>query len=537
MPLVKLKINGKEVEAEQGKPLLQELLDRGQFVPHYCYHPGLSVSGNCRMCLVKVNTSRKPETSCTMRIAPNLEVETDPPEIVKARKDILEFLLINHPLDCPVCDQAGECLLQDFSYTYGPDRSRFVEAKVTKSAKPFGPLVHYWGNRCIVCTRCVRFCDEVAGTGELGVVNRGDHSEIDVFPGLPLENPLSGNVVDICPVGALLNRDFLYQARVWFMKTTDSICAGCGRGCNVHIDALHDAVKRLRPRTNRAVNDWWMCDAGRLTYKTLAAPTRLREHRVRGTDGQPPNFPQAVEAARNGIAAAVSRHGAAGVAAVASGFSTNEELFLFRKLMTAHGVSVAACLTRREGSDQRFRGGFAIEAEKAPNRRGAELLLGPEVVADGAARLAEAIRAGTVRALIVLHGDPRAGAPEALAPHLDRISLPLLIDVQDGPLARRAEVVLAGAGWAEKDGTMVNSAGRVQRLRKAVEPPGSARADLDLLQELLVLAGERANVLSSDGVFRELADASPAFRGLTVRSIGAMGAPVADGASKGEVRG
>jgi len=459
-PNVPITVNGKTIEAEAGANLLRTLLDHGIFVPHYCYHPALSVAGNCRMCLVKIAGSRKLETSCTLRVASGLVVETEAPEVVKARKDILEFLLINHPLDCPVCDQAGECLLQDFSYVYGSDSSRFTEDKTIRQSKPFGPLVHYWGNRCIVCTRCVRFCNEITKTGELAVVGRSDHSEIDVFPDRPLDNPLSGNVIDLCPVGALLNRDFLYQSRVWFLQTAETICGGCSRGCNILADSLEGAIKRLRPRTNHEVNDWWICDAGRLSFQATQGASRLRAPRILGAEEKPSTTSlRAASTALDRLGAAIKQWGPGGVAGIASGFATNEELFLFGRLLDRFGIRVAACLTRREGEDRRLACGFVIDAEKAPNRRGAERILGPGTVAEGLARLEGEIRAGSVRALVVLGGDPR-GTPGSLEALLDRVTLPLVIDAWDGPLAQRAEVVLPGAAWTEKNGTMVNSRDR-----------------------------------------------------------------------------
>jgi NADH-quinone oxidoreductase subunit G len=528
MAKITIKADGREIQAEAGSPLLQVLLDNGIFVPHYCYHPALSVAGNCRMCLVRIAGRPKLETSCTVRVTAPMEVETASPDVVKARQDVLEFLLINHPLDCPVCDQAGECLLQDYSYTYGRDKSRFREPKVIRGSRPLGPLVHYWGNRCIVCTRCVRFCDEIAGTGELAVTGRGDHSEIDVFDGLPLDNPLSGNVVDICPVGALLNRDFLYSARVWFLKTTSSVCAGCGRGCNILVDALGQEIKRLRPRLNRAVNDWWICDAGRMSHRSVTRPDRLRAHRIRGVDGAPSTV-RAASAARDRLEDAVRRHGKDAVAGVASAFVTNEELYLFRRLLDRFGIAIRGCLARRAGEDRRFPGGFVIEAEKAPNRNGAETLLGP-VLDGGMDRLADAVRDQSVRALVILGGDLEGGLSPQLQEMGERAEVPLLIDTRESPLASRAEVLLAGAAWAEKDGTFVNSGGRIQRLARAVEPPGDARPERELLQEMLLAAGERKQVVSAESVFQEMVAQIPGWGGLTWRGVGPLGIQPGGGA-------
>jgi NADH-quinone oxidoreductase subunit G len=535
MTTIPIQADGREIQAEAGAPLLQVLLDNGIFVPHYCYHPGLSVAGNCRMCLVKIAGRPKLETSCTVRVTAPMVVETQAPEVLKARRDVLEYLLINHPLDCPVCDQAGECLLQDFSYAHGGDRSRFTESKVIRGSRPLGPLVHYWGNRCIACTRCVRFCDEIAGTGELAVTGRSDRVEIDVFRGRPLDNPLSGNVVDICPVGALLSRDFLYQARVWFLRSTDTICPGCSRGCNIRVDALGNAVKRLRPRPNRAVNGFWMCDAGRLVYKSLSLASRLVAHRVQGFEG-PFSLERAAGDAADRIQESLRRASPSAMAGLASASATNEALHLFRRLCARLGIPVLACRTRRDGGSRRFPGGFRIDAEKAPNRLGAEWLLGTETVDYGMERLDAAAKSGALRALLVLGGDPAGPVPENLLPSLERVEVPVAIDAYDSPLARHAGVTLAAAAWAESDGTMVNSDGRVQRLRRAIAPPGDALPAVAILQELLVLAGEKREILSAEGVFRGMTAEHPAFAGMTWTGIGLHGASGAGTVAGTDVR-
>ena len=245
---VKLKINGVEYTVPATWSLIQACHNHGITVPHYCYHEDLSVAGNCRMCLVRVAGMPKPVIACGTPVNEGMEVDTLSPEVEQERQSMMEFLLINHPLDCPECDQAGECRLQDYSYEYGRDHGRFQEEKVVRRKSTLGPHVKYWGSRCIVCTRCVRFTDEVSGTGELAVANRGDHSEIVVFPGQPLDNPLSMNTVDVCPVGALVSSDFLYRSRVWNMNSRESICASCAIGCNTRVDSdKQNLIKRVKP--------------------------------------------------------------------------------------------------------------------------------------------------------------------------------------------------------------------------------------------------------------------------------------------------
>ena len=268
----KLIIDGQEIEVPKGTRIIEAAKKLDITIPYYCYHPGLSVAGNCRMCLVEIEKMPKLQISCHMECQDGMVVRTNTEKIIKTRQHVLEFLLVNHPLDCPVCDQAGECWLQDYYMKHGLHESRVAENKIKKKkAVSVGPTVMLDSERCILCSRCVRFTDEVSKTGEFGIINRGDHSEISIFPGKELNNPYSGNVVDICPVGALTDKDFRFKVRVWYLKSKESICNGCSRGCNIEVqyrtDRLHHAqgerVMRLKPRFNETVNKWWICDEGR----------------------------------------------------------------------------------------------------------------------------------------------------------------------------------------------------------------------------------------------------------------------------------
>ena len=276
MKPVTLTIDGKQVTVPEGTTVLQACEQVNSPVPFYCYHPGLSIAGNCRICLVEIEKTPKLQISCYTRVADGMVVHTNTDKALKARQDVLEFLLVNHPLDCPVCDQAGECWLQDYYMAYGLYNQKFDEQKVKKSKKAtrIGPNVVLDQDRCILCSRCVRFCDEVSKTGELGIFNRGDHAELDVFPGKPIDNNYSGNVVDICPVGALTDDDFRFKCRVWYLRSTQSVCPGCSMGCNIEIHDNRERevrphvaggarIMRLKPRFNPEVNKWWMCDVGR----------------------------------------------------------------------------------------------------------------------------------------------------------------------------------------------------------------------------------------------------------------------------------
>ena len=513
--MAKIKLNGKDMEVPAGKPLLQGCLDAGAYVPHYCYHPGLTPAGNCRMCLVKVSNSRKLEASCMYPASDGLEVTTEGPEVEKARRDVMEFLLINHPLDCPICDKAGECALQDYTYTYRGGLSRFQEPKNIRPTKDLGPNIKIWGNRCIVCTRCVRFTDEISGSGELCVVNRGDHSVVDVFPGVPIDNPLSLNVVDICPVGALIDKNFLFAARVWFAQQTKTVCGSCSRGCNATVTSLDGQVKRIIARANPEVNQFWMCDEGRLNHKFIRSERRLTT--PRGTARELGSAAQAI----------VAKYGEGSVGGIVSAWNTVEEMFLFRQLMASLKAPYPGLLTVTRGERQKFPGGFTIESDKTPNRAGGQILFGTESAEAGLAAVIAAAQSGKLKGLIVLNGIPEFTFPEALVAAAEKLEFLAVIDILSSPLSERAHVVLPGATWAEKDGVFVNIDRRAQRIWRAVAPPGAAASEIEALQNALVDLGARERVLSAEGVFREVAKGVKEFAGLDYGRLGTQGAPLA----------
>ncbi|HXL45336.1 MAG TPA: 2Fe-2S iron-sulfur cluster-binding protein, partial [Candidatus Binatia bacterium] len=374
----KLTVNGKEVEVPAGTNLIEAARRAGVEVPHYCYHPALSIAGQCRLCMVDIEKTPRPTIACNTVAADGMVVETETDRVRETRKSIMEFHLINHPLDCPVCDQAGECWLQIYYMKHGLYDPRMTDEKVHKpKAVPLGPHVILDAERCILCSRCVRFCDEITHTGELGIFERGDHSEIGLFPGRELDNKYSGNVVDICPVGALTDRDFRFQVRVWYLETAKSVCPGCARGCNieVHVNRRrpHHAegrrVARLKPRFNADVNQWWICDAGRYGFGfvddngRLLAPTR----REGGTTSDA-TWDEAIGA----VAAALRRLSPDEVGVIASPRMANEDLFALRRLLDICAVRrVGAQVPPRVPGDEDH---ILIRADKNPNSLGAELM-------------------------------------------------------------------------------------------------------------------------------------------------------------------
>jgi NADH-quinone oxidoreductase subunit G len=531
----KLTIDGKEIEVEAGTNLIEAARRLGIEVPHYCYHPGLSIAGQCRLCMVDIEKTPRPTIACNTAAAEGMVVHTDTERVKQTRQSMMEFHLVNHPLDCPVCDQAGECWLQIYYMKHGLYDPRMTDEKVHKpKAVPLGPHVMLDAERCILCSRCVRFCDEITGGGELGIFHRGDHSEIGLFPGRDLVNNYSANVVDICPVGALTDRDFRFQVRVWYLDTAKSICTGCARGCNieVHVNRRrpHHAegrrVARLKPRFNAEVNAWWLCDVGRYHFDAVDGPTRLTRPARRGPgDPAEVGWDEAVAA----VAGVLRRHPPEQVAVLASPAMANEDLLALRRLLEARGIRQVAFdvppAAPTEGDE------FLLRPDRAPNRRGAELI---GVGGDAAAILAAA-RGGRLRCLWVFHHDllaagwPSSEAAEALA----RVETVIFTGTNASATSDRAHWVLPAAAWVEREGTFTNFEGRVQRFRAALEPLGSALPEWDLLGRVLGGVGTATTAARAEHWFRELARTVSAFAGMTYQSVGDAGQMVAGATSSG----
>jgi NADH-quinone oxidoreductase subunit G len=516
--LVSFTVNGQEVEGPAGANLLKWCNENGFKVPFYCFHPGLTVAANCRMCLVKTSTSRKPEPSCNMVIQEGMAIETDSDEVKSMQQDVMEFLLINHPLDCPTCDQAGECELQDYSFEYGHSGSRFIEDKNTRDTKMFGPLVKYYGDRCISCTRCIRFCDEISGTGELSLTERGGHYQVDIFPGVEMDNPLSGNTIDICPVGALLSSDFLFQARVWFLNTTETVCTTCARGCNIYAEDLKGNLKRLRPRDNADVNEYWMCDPGRLNFKYVQSVDRLVQYR----------WPEGPETARETMISRGRRLKdllapyVGKIAVLVSPYMTNEELYLVKKLCADALQPVAIGVLNGETWErQEFPGGFVIEADKTPNAAGVRAVFGDD--AGDQASAVNAVSGGSATAILVFRSAPPRENDEVLATAVKSASFSVVFDIMDTPVSEGASVAVPSSAFIEHDGTIVNSDGRVQRLRRGIDGPGQVDEGHVILQNLLMAFGAWETQLSAEGVFRALAADNDQFGGLDYGTVGTGG--------------
>ncbi|MBX7057499.1 MAG: (2Fe-2S)-binding protein [Leptospirales bacterium] len=470
--LVKIKVNERDLEVPAGWSVIRACHENQISVPHYCYHQDLSVAGNCRMCLVKVKNLPKPVIACGTPVVEGMEIDTISDEVVKARSSVMEFLLINHPLDCPECDQAGECRLQDYSYTYGRDHGRFQEKKVVRRKASLGPHVKYWGSRCIVCTRCVRFTNEISGGHELTVANRGDRSEIQVFPGKSLDNPLSMNVVDVCPVGALVSADFLYQQRVWYLNRKPSLCAECSVGCNTRVDSDRAGqVKRIVPRRNDAVNKEWMCDHGRLSFEYLSR-NRLAEPLIRGASTQ---GSEAIELGASLLAAAHRP------LILLSSFCTNEAIAEGKALASALRQGRVAYFARAEGADQSFPG-FFISGDRNPNRAGLEKVL-------GAGSAIENISASeSFDVVLIASCTPELQPSAAMARITGTAEKLVVIDFASSSLSEgpNAAVVLPGLSHFEKSGSFTNRQGIEQSFAPAVQGPTEALPEAEWLQRLRI---------------------------------------------------
>src|SRR5215470_15321699 len=523
-----LEINGQSVTVEAGLNVIQAAERIGIEIPHYCFHPALTIAGNCRMCLVEIEKAPKLQIACNTRVAEGMVVRTQTERVKNVRAAVLEFLLLNHPIDCPVCDQAGECKLQDYYMDYDRQASRFpLEDKVKKhKALDIGPLVMLDQERCILCTRCTRFLEEITKTTELGVFQRGDHCRIDLFPGKRLENLYSANVADICPVGALTNKDFRFRARVWYLDHTPSVCASCATGCNIDIHHRRGEMFRWRPRQNLDVNQYWMCDEGRMSYRRYQGEGRLLQPVVRDGGGWAVRAWEAVQRdVVTRLREIVGAHGAGAIAGIASAQATNEELFLFARLVrdSLQGRTAGLSWSPPDASQD----DLLIDRDKNPNTAGLCLLTGADGSVD---TLLSQVEQGNISALILLRTDLAPSHGQDVITRLgEQVDYVVVLDTHYGPTAEIADAMLPIASFAETDGTFINRGGRVQRIREAIRPPAQARAGWLVLSQLGAELSRHAIPADANAVFAELAATHAPFRHLSYAAIGDQGLQIETG--------
>ncbi len=523
-----LTIDDREVQVPGGTTVIQAAEQLGVFIPRYCYHPGLSIAGNCRICLVEVDKFPKLQIACNLPVAQGMVVHTGSDKAEDGRRAVLEFLLANHPLDCPVCDQSGECDLQNFYMNFGAYDPRFREHKVKKKkAVRLGPHVMLDQERCILCSRCVRFTDEITQTGEFGIFNRGDRAELGLYPGEVLDNPYSANVVDICPVGALTEEDSRFKARVWYLSSAPTVCNGCSQGCNIDMHFVLDRphlnegtrLVRVKPRYNADVNEWWLCDEGRFGFGWLDRD-RLGEVRGPAANGADATWKHSLSA----ISGALQGVRGARIGVIASAQLTNEELFLIREIFQRGlGARVTASVPEKPGSSD----DFLVKADKNPNTRGASLLglAGPN--APEAQALVDDALAGNLDFLWVFGHDLEELFGAAARELREKVELLVFSGTNENATAGLAHWVLPTAAYVEKDGTFVNCHGRLQRIGRTFPPLGDSREDWRVLLELAGRLDLSFDWREPREIFQGLAQAETTFAGTSYETIGETGAPIA----------
>jgi NADH-quinone oxidoreductase subunit G len=522
-----LTIDGRQVDSPDGSTVIQAAERIGTFIPRYCYHPGLSIAGNCRICLVEVEQNPKLQIACNTPVTDGMVVHTRSVKAEDGRRAVLEFLLANHPLDCPVCDQSGECDLQNFYMNFGLYDARFREQKVKKKkAIAIGPHVMLDQERCILCSRCVRFTDEISKTGEFGIFNRGDRAELALYPGQRVDNPYSGNVVDICPVGALTDRDSRFKARVWYLSSAPTVCNGCAQGCNVDVHYVLDRphlnegarILRLKPRYNADVNQWWMCDEGRYGFGWIDKG-RLTKVRNRSGDA---TWEQATTAITTELTTLRESGNGSRLGVIASAQLTNEELFLLREIFQrVLGAHITASVPARPG----YSDSFLIKADKHPNTRGATLLGLAGAAAPDAAHLVDEALQGRIEALWVFGHDLTTFVGQDALDALSRtLRLFVFSGTTENPTASRSHWVLPAAAYVEKDGTFVNCHGRIQRIGRAFPPLADSTEDWRYLLEIARRLDHPLPWRNPREIFLAMAETVAPLAGLSYETIGLQGA-------------
>ena len=538
--LVTVTLDGQQVQVAPGTMIIQAGEQLGIEIPYYCYHPGLPIEGVCRMCLVEVEKSPKLLIACATPVTEGMVVHTRTPPVEEARRGVLEFYLLNHPLDCPTCDKGGECPLQDYTMRFGPGASRTIEEKIHRDKhRSIGPQIIFDAERCILCTRCVRFCRDIVGTGELGIGYRGDKAEIVLFPGKELDNAYSGNVIDLCPVGALTSKDYRFKSRPWdLVKHVETACPACSRGCSVVLDVRHvreggEEVLRVRPRYNPEVNGYWMCDEGRFDAYPRRGRGVLKDPLVRrGETQMPVTWDEAISILVERVRGILDRHGAEAIGGLLSTWLTTEELYVAKSflrdvLQTPHldyRIDPVQGRERDEPEDHLLR-----RTDKSPNTQGARILdVGPGPGGWGTREMLKAATRGNLKALLLFEVDPweEPTLGEELEGSMDRLELLAVWAVQESAATSRADLVFPALGYAEKEGTIMNFAGRLQRLRKGLEPKVKIFPLGEVLSQVVIGLGRPGVPWTPEEIWQRLTEEHSAFGGIRYETIGSIGIPI-----------
>lgn len=524
----KLTIDGIDVEVEDGLNLIQAAAEIGIEVPHFCYHPDLSIVAQCRQCLVEVEGVPKVLPACNTFVRDGLVVKTNTEKAIEARKATLEFTLINHPLDCPICDKGGECPLQLTTVKHGPGYSRFDSPYEKKVRKKYylSDRIMYDPNRCIMCTRCVRFTSEVTKTGELGYNNRGFRKRIVTFPGKDLNNELAGNVIDLCPVGALLDKGTLHEERVWYWKFTESVCTLCSTGCNitVGVDPRKGKVARVRPRYNKDVNGHWICDRGRYGFSEVQEEKRIKDPIIKvknGFDITDWDFSYQLISRNFNITGGFEY---SDIGIFASPKLTNEELFLLKKLKEAVNSPNLVSNIGTPIGEKKF---GLISSDPYPNSKGIKELnidCSPKSISN----LIDSILEDRIHKLIVVEDDLfevlHKSQHSSLTEALGKLDFLLVIDTKLTQTMKYADLILPGATAYERDGTFTNDKNRVQRLNKSIDPPGNSKPQWEIINDLIELIGNtRSDFDNPGGIFNTISESIPTYSDMTYDKLGYLG--------------
>ena len=519
-------IDGEPVEYEPGEKVLSAALRCGKIIPHYCYHPGMSVVATCRMCLVDVvdlgngRPAPKLQTACSVDATEGMKIETLNEKVEEGRKLVNEFLLINHPLDCPICDQSGECTLQDYAFKYGSGKSEMDYSKRVNGWRDIGTFVALERNRCIQCSRCDRFTREITGTNEFGMFNRGHELAVDTYTDRPMTNKFQGNMADICPVGAITEKEFRFKRRVWKLKKNHSICTGCSTGCNVTIEHDRNEVFRLKPHENQSVNKWWLCDEGRLTYRKMNEK-KSRINQPLGLIGE--NLEGiSWEKAYGAIAERIRelKPLPQEVLALTDTHASNEELFLFQKLLKEgfSSENIFCPFPAWEQSESDFFINTLITTDKTPNRAGALAL---QIKGDQKNKKLKKVIEGELKVVFVL-GNPFENELE-FKEIIKRTQLVIHIGIFHNSWSEMADVVLPGQFYSEKEGTYTNKNQRVQSTEIAVKALRRTRPEWQIISELSQALGHKSSFESIPQVFNAMVQESKAFTGISFDKIGSFG--------------
>jgi len=519
-------IDGEPVEYEPGEKVLSAALRCGKIIPHYCYHPGMSIVATCRMCLVDVidlgngRPAPKLQTACSVDVTEGMKIETLNEKVEEGRKLVNEFLLINHPLDCPICDQSGECTLQDYAFKYGSGKSEMDYSKRVNGWRDIGTFVALERNRCIQCSRCDRFTREITGTNEFGMFNRGHELAVDTYTDRPMTNKFQGNMADICPVGAITEKEFRFKRRVWKLKKNHSICTGCSTGCNVTIEHDRNEVFRLKPHENQNVNKWWLCDEGRLTYRKMNEK-KSRINQPLGLIGE--NLEGiSWEKAYGAIAERIRelKPLPQEVLALTDTHASNEELFLIQKLLKEgfSSENIFCPFPKWEQSESDFFINTLITTDKTPNRAGALAL---HIKGDLKNTKLKKVIEGELKVVFVL-GNPFENELE-FKEIIKRTQLVIHIGVFHNSWSEIADVVLPGQFYSEKEGTYTNKNQRVQSTEIAVKALRRTRPEWQIISELSQALGHKSSFESIPQVFNAMVQEAKAFTGISFDKIGSFG--------------